>query len=277
MRYVKMNGCGNDFAIFDSRGADAPPLAPREVRRVADRGAGLGCDQVIAIERSPNADAFMRIWNADGQEVGACGNGARCVAWLLMEEGGRDRALIETAGGLLQAERRGPHQVMIDFGSPRLNWREIPIAQEMSTVRLDYAAEAAGARIEAPGAVNMGNPHAVFFVASVDDLPIAALGARIERDPFFPEGVNAGFAQVRARDAIRLRVWERGAGLTRACGTGACAAVVAAHRADLADREARVTADGGDLLISWSGVDDHVRMTGPVEFEAAGDYAFVSS
>jgi diaminopimelate epimerase len=271
MHYVKMNGCGNDFTIFDMRATGAAPFSAIQAKAVADRKRGPGCDQVIAIEPSRRADAFMRIWNADGEEVGACGNGARCAAWLLMEEGGACK-LIETAAGVLRAERRGAHQVMIDFGPPRLGWSEIPIVREMDTVRLDYAAEVDGWRVEAPGAVNMGNPHAVFFVQGVEDLPIAALGPRIERDPFFPEGVNAGFAEVQGRDAIRLRVWERGAGLTKACGTGACAAVVAAHRAGLADREARVTADGGQLHVAWSAADDHVRMTGPVEFEGEGEF-----
>jgi diaminopimelate epimerase len=183
-----------------------------------------------------------------------------------MEEGGESKT-IETAAGLLHAERSGSHEVRVDFGPPRLGWREIPLAREMDTLRLDYAVEIEGRRLEGPGAVNMGNPHVVFFAAPIDEAPIAVFGPRIERDPLFPEGVNVGFAQIRGRNAIRLRVWERGVGLTKACGTGACAALVAACRAGLADRDARVTVDGGEVTVDWSGRDDHVRLTGPVEFE----------
>jgi diaminopimelate epimerase len=271
MRYVKMNGCGNDFVILDARRAGALRLPTDEARAIADRKTGLGCDQVIAMEPSIRGDAFMRIWNCDGEEVSACGNGARCVAWLLMEEGG-DKKLVETAAGLLAAERRGSREVMVDLGSPLLKWEEIPLARAMDTVRMDYAVEAGGARVEGPGAANMGNPHIVFFVEDVEALPVAFLGARAERDALFPERVNVGFAEVRARDKIRLRVWERGAGLTKACGTGACAAVVAAHRAGLAARKADVIVDGGVLEIEWSEEDDRVRMTGPVELERVGEW-----
>jgi diaminopimelate epimerase len=271
MRYLKMNGCGNDFVILDARETGALHLSREEARAIADRAAGLGCDQVIAMEPSIRGDAFMRIWNSDGAEVSACGNGARCAAWLLMEEGGEAKK-IETAAGLLRAERKGSLEVMVDMGSPLLKWEEIPIARAMDTVRLDYVLEAGGMRLEGPGAANMGNPHVVFFVEDVEALPIAYLGPRAERDTLFPEGVNVGFAEVRARNLIRLRVWERGAGLTQACGTGACAAVVAAHRAGLAERKADVIVDGGVLAIEWSSADDRVRMTGPVELERVGEW-----
>ncbi|MGE0828351.1 MAG: diaminopimelate epimerase [Hyphomonadaceae bacterium] len=271
MRFVKMNGCGNDFVILDARGAGPLRLSPAAARAIADRAKGEGCDQVIALESSDRADAFMRIWNSSGEEVSACGNGTRCAAWLLMEEGG-DAKLIDSAAGLLRTERRGPFSVMVDFGPPRLAWDEIPIARQMETVRLDYQVEADGFRLERPGAVSMGNPHAVFFVDHHDERMIRALGPKVERDPFFPKGVNVGFAQIRARDEIRLRVWERGAGLTKACGTGACAALVAAHRAGLAERAADLILDGGKLRIEW-GVDGHVRMIGPVELEREGELA----
>lgn len=270
MRFVKMNGCGNDFVILDARDRGALPLTKAQAKAIASRTAGIGCDQVIALERSIRGDAYMRIWNSSGEEVGACGNGARCVAWLLMEEGG-DAKKIETAAGLLRAERRGPERVMVDFGSPLLRWEEIPIARAMDTVRLDYAVQAAGVQLEGPGAANMGNPHVTFFVNGVESLPVAKIGPKVETDPFFPEGVNAGFAEVWARDLIRLRVWERGAGLTKACGTGACASVVTAHRAGLVDRKAKVIVDGGELEIEWSAQDDRVRMTGPVVLEHIGD------
>ncbi|MGE3248886.1 MAG: diaminopimelate epimerase [Hyphomonadaceae bacterium] len=271
MRYVKMNGCGNDFVILDRRGEGALSLTRERARAIADRKAGLGCDQIIALEPSARGDVFMRIWNADGEEVSACGNGTRAVAWLLMQEQGGAKE-IDTAAGLLHAEPRGGDRIMVDMGAPRLDWREIPVARTTDTVRMDYSNEAGGMRLAGPGGVNMGNPHAVFFVDDVEALPLDVIGPAVEHDAFFPEQVNAGFAEVRARDLIRLRVWERGAGLTKACGTGACAALVAAHRAGLTDRRATILADGGALDIEW-GADNHVRMTGPVEVEGQGELA----
>lgn len=267
MRYVKMNGCGNDFVIIDARSRGALPLSTAQAKAIADRQTGVGCDQVIAVERSIRGDAFMRIWNNDGGEVEACGNAARCVAWMLMEEGGASSRRIETDAGMLYAERRGANVISVDMGSPLLRWEEIPVARQMDTVRLDF--EAGG--LTAPGAVNMGNPHVVFFVNSVEATPIASLGPRIERDPLFPQGVNVGFCEVRSPELLRLRVWERGAGLTKACGTGACAALVAAHRQGRAGRHAEVLVDGGSLEIEWRPGDDRVLMTGPVELEGAGE------
>ena len=269
MRYVKMNGCGNDFVILDAR-AGAPRLTPARARALADREAGLGCDQVIALEPSARADAFVRIWNADGEEVSACGNGTRAVAWLLMEEGGAAKT-IETAAGVLRAERSGPHAITVDMGPPRLAWNEIPLARAMDTVALDLAIDPAGARLAAPGAVNMGNPHVVFFVDDVSAVPIETLGPKIEHDPLFPKGVNVGIAEVRSPEQIRLRVWERGTGLTKACGTGACAAVVAGHRQGRLGRKVEVLVDGGSLQIEWRAGDDRVLMTGPIELEETGE------
>jgi diaminopimelate epimerase len=267
MRYFKMNGCGNDFVIIDARARGALPLTPAQAKAIADRDTGVGCDSVIAMERSIRGDVFMRVWNADGGQVDACGNATRCVAWMLMEEGGAASRRIETGAGMLYAERAGDKLITVDMGSPLLRWEEIPIARAMDTVRLDY--EIAGHR--APGAVNMGNPHVVFFVNDVRAVPIETLGPKIEHDPFFPQRVNAGFAEVRSREQIRLRVWERGAGLTKACGTGACAAVVAAHRQDQTGRQVDVLADGGTLHIEWRAGDDRVLMTGPVELEGTGE------
>ncbi len=269
MRYFKMNGCGNDFVIVDARAGGAAPLSQAQARAIADRQSGVGCDQVIALERSMSGDAFMRIWNADGGESDACGNGARCVAWLLMEEGGSLSRRIETAAGMLYAERAGDHIITIDMGGPLLGWREIPLARAMATDRMDYDVDG----LAAPGAVNMGNPHVVFFVNDVAAAPIATLGPRIERDPLFPQRVNVGFAEVRTPQQLRLRVWERGVGLTKACGTGACAAVVAAHRQGRSGRAVEVIVDGGSLQIEWRAGDDRVLMTGPVELEGAGDLA----
>jgi diaminopimelate epimerase len=269
MRYFKMNGCGNDFVILDGRARGAVPLAPAQARAIADRRTGVGCDQVIAMERSIRGDVFMRIWNADGGEVEACGNATRCVAWLLMEEGGAATRRIETPAGMLYAERAGPQRITVDMGSPLLRWEEIPIARAMATDKLDY--EAGG--LSGPGAVNMGNPHVVFFVNDVRATPIESLGPKIEHDEFFPQGVNVGFAEVRGPNEIRLRVWERGAGLTKACGSGACAAVVAAHRQGRTARQANVLVDGGSLEIDWREGDDRVLMTGPIELEATGELA----
>ncbi|MDX2235826.1 MAG: diaminopimelate epimerase [Hyphomonadaceae bacterium] len=272
MRFFKMNGCGNDFVIFDARAHGALQLSKEQARAIADREQGVGCDQVIAIERSIRGDAFMRIWNHDGGEVAACGNAARCVAAILLDEVGGDGPVkIETLAGLLKAERTTLGQYTVDMGSPLLKWEEIPIARAMDTVRLDYALEAGLFRLSGPGACNMGNPHVVFFLDDLKPAPIAVLGPQVETDPFFPEGVNVGFAQVLSPARIRLRVWERGAGLTKACGTGACAAVVAAHRAGLTGRTVTVELDGGELAIDWRDSDDRVLMTGPVELERTGD------
>ncbi len=267
MRYFKMNGCGNDFVIIDARSRGGLPLSPAQARAIADRKAGLGCDQVVAVERSIRGDAFMRIWNADGGEVDACGNGARCVAWLLLEEGGAASRRIETGAGLLYAQRAGERAITVDMGSPLLRWEEIPLSRAMDTAELDFSAGG----LDGPGAVNMGNPHVVFFVENAAAAGAEEIGPMVETDPLFPERVNVGFAEVRSPELIRLRVWERGAGLTKACGTGACAALVAAHRQGRAGRRAEVILDGGSLEIEWRLGDDRVLMTGPVELEHSGD------
>jgi diaminopimelate epimerase len=265
MKARLMNGAGNKFVLADVRGrASVFNLSAQTVREWAHRHH---FDQLLVLEDSDTANAFMRIWNADGDEVGACGNGTRAAAWTLMEEGGEAVVTLGTAGGLLEATRAGPLTVSVDMGAPRLDWQDIPLARPMDTVTMAYAAEAAGYRIEAPGAVNMGNPHAVFFVRDVETLPIARLGREVELDPLFPERVNAGFVQIYDATHIRLRVWERGAGITAACGTGACAALVAAHRRGLAARRASIMADGGELLVEWRERDGHVVLTGPVEDE----------
>ncbi|WP_125255593.1 diaminopimelate epimerase [Brevundimonas fluminis] len=269
--FVKMNGCGNDFVVVD---ALSRPFAPtsHEARAIADRSAGQGCDQLIAIEPSPTADAFMRVWNADGGTVETCGNALRCVGWMLMEAGGRDRVTIDTLGGPTVAKRAGAHRVTVDMGAPRLDWTEIPLAEEMDTRGIELQVGPIDAPVlHTPGAVSMGNPHVVFFTESVpaDDF-VQGAGSLIENHPLFPEGVNVGFAHVEARDRIRLRVWERGAGLTQACGTGACAALVACARRGLTDRAATVAVDGGELEIVWDEATGHVLMTGPVEVERTG-------
>lgn len=269
--FVKMNGCGNDFVVVDALSRPFVPT-PDEARAIADRATGQGCDQLIAIEPSDRADAFMRVWNADGGPVETCGNALRCVGWMLMEAGGRDRVTIDTLGGPTVATRAGPHRITVDMGAPRLDWTEIPLAEEMDTRGIELQVGPIDAPVlHTPGAVSMGNPHVVFFIDHVpDDAFVRATGSLIEHHPLFPEGVNVGFAHVEARDRIRLRVWERGAGLTRACGTGACAALVACARRGLTGRAATVVVDGGELEIAWDEATGHVLMTGPVEVERTG-------
>jgi diaminopimelate epimerase len=267
--FLKMNGLGNDFVVVETRSAPFSPSAA-DVRAIADRASGVGCDQLIVIEPAKDADARVRFWNADGEEVSACGNGARCVGWLLMQSTGKDEAVIETRAGRLFAARAGERLVSVDMGAPRLDWREIPLAREQDTRALDVALFDHPALSVPPGSVSMGNPHVTFFVDDIASAPVELAGPVVERHPLFPEHVNAGFAQVQGRDRIRLRVWERGAGLTKACGTGACAALVAAARRDLADRAATLALDGGELFIEWR-ADDHVIMTGPAAVDYAGE------
>jgi len=268
--FLKMNGLGNDFVVVEARSA---PFAPSEAeaRAIADRAAGIGCDQLIAIEPSRNADAFMRIWNAGGAEVDACGNATRCVGWLLMEASGRDEASIETNAGVLLTRRAGDKVVTVDMGEPRLDWRQIPLEEEMDTRNIELEVGPLGAPIlHTPGAVNMGNPHVVFFVPDAEAAPVEQVGPMIEHHRLFPQGVNVEFAQIKAPDRIRLRVWERGAGVTKACGTGACATLVAAARRGLTGRRATVEMDGGELIIDWREADNHVLMTGPVAVDFSG-------
>jgi diaminopimelate epimerase len=267
--FLKMNGLGNDFVVVESRDAPFAPTA-EEVRAIADRAAGIGCDQLISIEQGDDADARVRFWNADGEEVGACGNGTRCVGWLLMEEGGKDRAVIETRAGRLVATRAGDREVSVDMGPPGLDWRDIPLAEPHDSRALVVVLYEHASLMVPPACVSMGNPHVVFFVPEAAKAPVETAGPAIERHPLFPEHVNVGFAEVRARDRIRLRVWERGAGLTKACGTGACAALVAAARRDLTGRHATLVLDGGELSVDWR-ADDHVIMTGPAAVDFTGE------
>jgi diaminopimelate epimerase len=264
--FVKMNGLGNDFVVVVAEGCAFEP-SPSQVRAIADRERGVGCDQLIAVTRSDRAAVRMRIWNADGGEVEACGNATRCVAWMAMESMDLDRVRVETAVGLLEARRAGEQQVTVDMGPPGLEWSDIPLARPADTREL---AIEVSLDVKGPGAVSMGNPHVVFFVPDLARVPILEIGPMMERHPLFPQRTNVGFAEVRATDRIRLKEWERGVGVTMACGTGACAAVVAAHRRGLTDHAAVVELDGGELAIDWSPVDDHVRMTGPVSLEFTG-------
>lgn len=256
--FTKMHGLGNDFVVFDAR---ATPLAltPQQVRGLSDRHTGIGCDQLFVLEPSERADVFMRIWNADGGEVAACGNGARCVSALL---GGSP--VIETLAGLVESQA-GEAAASVDLGRPAFEWDAVPLAYAMDTLDMPVG----WGELERPGAVSVGNPHAVFFVGDADAVPLDTLGPEIEHDPLFPERVNAGVAQVLARDHFKLRVWERGAGLTRACGTGAVAAALVAMRRGLVDRSVRVSLPGGDVTVEWR-ADGHAILGGPAVISFTG-------
>ncbi len=246
------------------------PLGAAAARRLADRRSGIGCDQVILLEppRHSAAQVFMRIRNADGSEAEACGNATRCVADLLYRENGDSRVRIETAAGLLEAEALADGSFAVDMGPARTAWHEIPLAHAMDTDRVELRS---GPLTDAV-CTNIGNPHATFFVDDLDAVDLGAIGPALEHHPLFPERANIGIAEVRGPQVIRLRVWERGAGITPSCGSGACAALVAAHRRGLAGRRAAVELDGGTLDIAWR-EDGHVIMTGPatLSFEGAFD------
>lgn len=267
--FRKMNGLGNDFVIVDLRGSKAR-MSSQAARLIADRKDGVGCDQVITIEARGGA-AFMGVWNADGSEVGACGNAARCVGWLLMEEAGRGEATLATASELLHVWRAGDHRVTVDMGEPKLGWKQIPLAEQMDDTRfIDIKLGPIDKPVLwGPSAVNMGNPHCIFFVDDAERQALDRFGPMIENHPMFPERTNVAVAEVRGDHLIRLRVWERGAGITKACGTAACAALVAASRRRLTARKATILLDGGPLAVEW-GDDNHVRMTGPLAFEFEG-------
>ena len=245
-RFVKMHGLGNDFVIIDAR-REALALDPASARLIADRRRGVGCDQLIVLEppRAPGAEVTMRILNPDASEAGACGNGTRCVAHLLMAETGRARTTIETIAGLLPAWREDDGTIAVDMGPARLDWRDVPLARDCDTLHV----EAGAGPLADPACCSMGNPHATFFVADAEAVDLARLGPELERHAMFPQRVNAAVVQVLARDRLRFRVWERGAGITDACGSGACAAVVNAARRGLCDRRATVVLDGGELAI----------------------------
>jgi diaminopimelate epimerase len=256
--FLKMHGLGNDFAIFDARKSPLD-MGSERARALADRRTGIGCDQLILLEPSDVADVRMRIWNSDGGEVEACGNAARCVALLL---GGDAR--IETAGGLLAASANG-EAATVDMGAPRFGWDEIPLAYAMDTAAMPVGWE----ELQGPFAVNVGNPHVVFFVEDAEAINLERLGPVIEKDPLFPERVNVNVASLED-GAIRLRVWERGAGLTRACGTGACAAAVAAISRKLASSPVEVRLPGGALAVEWA-PGGTIRMSGPAAYAFEGE------
>jgi diaminopimelate epimerase len=262
--FRKMHGLGNDFIVFDER-SQMLGLTASDAVRLADRHRGIGADTIVLLRKpdEPGADISVRFLNADGGEISTCGNASRCVAMLLFAETGRDRVRIATKAGQLDAWVDGD-RVAVDMGRPRLAWNEIPVTGEADTLSLPVAGNLAGAV-----GVNMGNPHAVFFVPDAEAVDVAGEGRAVELDPLFPERTNVEFATVLGPDRIRMRVWERGVGITEACGSGACATLVAAARRGLTGRKATLELDGGDLTIEWRD-DDHVIMTGPAVLAFSG-------
>ena len=301
--FIRMNGAGNAFIVVQAFEQAFRP-DEHQVRALADPATGPGqFDQLIGIEPAEGADAFMRVWNADGSMVETCGNALRCVGWLMLEATGKDEVVIDTAAGPTKARRASARvgsgdpagsttagklkdkpttmgalkMVTVDMGPPRLDWAQIPLAEEMDTRGIELQVGPIDAPVlHTPGAVSMGNPHVVFFTDQQDDGFVRSSGSLIEHHPLFPEGVNVGFAKIIDRDHIRLRVWERGAGLTLACGTGACAALVASARRGLTERTAKVVVDGGELTISWDEAGGHVFMTGPIEIEGTGQFTLMT-
>ena len=263
--FIKMQGLGNDFVVFDGRSV-AIDLDPAGLRAIADRRTGVGCDQIIVIEPTDNGgDARMVIRNADGSVAEACGNGARCIAMLLMDEAGSDRVTIESVAGVIDCSRAAGGLITADMGPARLDWRDIPLDHEMDSLELDLGCPELGPAV----AVGMGNPHAVFFVEDAEAVDILGLGPGLEHSALYPNRTNVEFAQITAPDKIRLRVWERGVGITRACATGACATAVAAARRGLTGRSVDISLDGGELHIDWR-ADGHVLMTGPAGISYRG-------
>lgn len=277
MNFLIMNGAGNRFAIFDVRDQPDFMLSNAQVNAICEPGSSamglLGADQLIILRKPKQSDAhiFMEIRNRQGFEVNACGNATRCAAWLVMEETSEDAAIVETNADLLKCVRTGPLSIAVDMGEPRLDWADIPLKEPMHTHHIDVKLGPIDNPILSnPGAVSMGNPHCVFFVEDFETVKPHLAGPMIEFHPLFPEQTNVGFARIDAPDKIRLKVWERGVGMTQACGTGACAAVVAAHRQKRSDRMVDVEVDGGILQIHWRGLDNRVIMSGPVELEGRG-------
>jgi len=270
--FLKMHGLGNDFVVLDARGRALDLTVPRR-RAIADRHLGVGCDQLIVLEppTEPDADVFMRIYNPDGSEAQACGNATRCVASVLMDERKADDVTIQTVAGLLESQKvgkgiNGLPVISVDMGLVRLDWRDIPVATACDTKHMPVGI----GPLQDPVGTNVGNPHATFFVDDLAAIPITELGPKLEHDPFFPVRVNVGVAQIIGENRLKLGVWERGAGLTLACGSGACAAAVAAARRGLTGRKVDVVVEHGTLTIEWLR-DDHVSMTGGIALAYRGE------
>jgi diaminopimelate epimerase len=265
-----MHGIGNDFVILDCRIEGLMP-PPEVAGLLTDRRRGVGCDQLIPLmpPEDPAADVYMRILNADGSEVGACGNATRCVGDYIMRETGKDSVTIQTKAGLLHCTRAENGQITADMGIPQLEWQQIPVAFECDTLNLPVKSVYKLIKT-APVGVSMGNPHAVFFMDEVENFPVGEIGPEIEHNSLFPQRTNVEFAKILGRDRIRMRVWERGSGETAACGTGACATLVAAVRRGYVDRKCDIILNGGTLNVYWRETDSRVLMTGPVAYVYKG-------
>ncbi len=250
LAFIKMHGAGNDFVVIDSRGRGAV-TTPALARALGDRNRGVGFDQLAEIRDAEGADIALDFWNSDGSRAGACGNATRCVADLAMQG---PRLTIRTERGLLHAERLEDGRINVNMGPPQLHWQEVPLAQETDLLHLPLPGD--------PAAVGMGNPHCVFFVPDAEVVDLPALGPQLEHDPLFPQRTNVEFASLTGPDHLRMRVWERGAGITLACGSGACATAVAAHLRGLTGRRVSLDLDGGRLEVDWR--EDGVWLTGPV-------------
>lgn len=259
--FIKMHGLGNDFVVIDGRDAAVPAMTARLAAALADRHTGIGCDQLIVLGPSHSADVQMRIFNHDGGEVESCGNATRAVGLLLGTS-----ATIETLGGLLSVDPSS-NGVTVDMGQPRFEWDQIPLAYPMDTHHMPVAFEV----LDSPTAVNVGNPHVIFFVPDCNAVELDRLGPEIERDPLFPDRINVNVATVESRSRIRLRVWERGVGETLACGTGACATAIGAMRRGLTDHAVSVALPGGELAIAWTDA-GHMTMTGPASESFRGSF-----
>jgi diaminopimelate epimerase len=265
--FLKMQGLGNDFVVFDARDS-AIALNSAQAKALADRHFGIGCDTVVVIRPGgAEADAAVLFYNADGTESESCFNASRCVARLLLDERGLARVRLSTGGGMLVCSDAGKGLVTVDMGEPRLDWQQVPLANAVDTV--NFLLDIGGNSIPV-SAVSMGNPHCVLFVPDAEEAPVTTLGPKIETLPFFPKRTNVEFAQVLDFATIRMRVWERGVGVTLACGTGACATAVAAIRRGLAGRKVKLVLDGGTLAIEWREDDGHVLMTGPAAIAFRG-------
>ena len=272
LHFRKMNGLGNDFVVLDAR-ARAIAIDETKARAIADRTTGIGCDQLIVLEPSKTADVRMRIWNNEGFEVESCGNASRCIADMLFDERHVTSATIDTLGGLLIASRAGEKLVTVDNGAPRFGWADIPLSEPFHDTRhIELQVGPIDAPlIHSPSVVNVGNPHCIFWVKDLDVVDLARVGPMLEFHPLFPERANITLARVDARDHVTIKVWERGAGLTRACGTAACAVMAAGLRNKLIDARCRVTLPGGDLMMEQRESDGHILMTGPVSYDFEGD------
>lgn len=273
MPFIKMHGLGNDFVVIDGRAGDLTgerAIDAARARAIADRRTGVGCDQLLMMlpAVNGNADIYMEIRNSDGSPAEACGNGTRCVASLLMDDSGADSVDIETVAGILHASRDAAGDITVDMGAARLEWSEIPLAAAADTLHLDIAM----GPLRDPVAVNIGNPHAVFFVDDAEAVDLEALGPPLETHAMFPEHANIEVVSVLGPDKLRMRVWERGDGITRACGSGACAVAVAAARRGVTGRRVEVVLDGGTLRLEWRD-DGHILMTGPATLVYRGTFA----